>query len=349
MEDRDENGEVIGGGRPSGNHLPCSIINDPCICMISTGEHNQRMMRARISLQGLAVGDAFGEQFFGPPGFVQERLARREVPFPTWPYTDDTAMAMSVVDILEQYGGIEQDALVKMFVERHEEDPNRGYGAGVRQLLRAIAGGVSWREVVTASFGGQGSHGNGAAMRVAPLGAYFADDIQRLLTEATASAAVTHAHHEAQAGAIAVAVAAAYGWCSQHMPDVVAGTSLLAFVESHVPPGEVRHGIRKALAMPDGTSVAHAASVLGSGHKISAVDTVPFALWCAQSSLDNYEEALWTTVSGLGDRDTTCAIVGGIVVLNTGVEAIPERWRISREVLGLRYGTEPDSDFEDDV
>jgi ADP-ribosylglycohydrolase len=56
-------------------------------------------------------------------------------------------------------------------------------------------------------------------------------------------------------------------------------------------------------------------------------------MWCAAQHLDNYEEALWLTVSGLGDRDTTCAIVGGIVSLHTGVEGIPAAWRRAREPL----------------
>ena len=51
--------------------------------------------------------------------------------------------------------------------------------------------------------------GNGAAMRVAPVGAYFADDPDRAAHEAQHSAVITHAHPEGQAGAIAVAVAAA--------------------------------------------------------------------------------------------------------------------------------------------
>jgi ADP-ribosylglycohydrolase len=69
------------------------------------------------------------------------------------------------------------------------------------------------------------------------------------------------------------------------------------------------------------------------GTRVSAQDTVPFALWCAAHHLDDYEEALWTTVRGLGDRDTTCAIVGGVVVLATGVAAIPAEWRWCREPL----------------
>ena len=66
---------------------------------------------------------------------------------------------------------------------------------------------------------------------------------------------------------------------------------------------------------------------------MTAPDTVPFALWCAARHLSNYEAALWATVSGLGDRDTTCAIVGGIVVMYAGVESIPSEWLEHREQI----------------
>jgi len=41
--------------------------------------------------------------------------------------------------------------------------------------------------------------------------------------------------------------------------------------------------------------------------------------------------AIWLTLSGLGDCDTTAAIVGGIVVLRTGVAGIPVAWRAACE------------------
>src|SRR5258707_3583505 len=69
-----------------------------------------------------------------------------------------------------------------------------------------------WREEAQALFGGQGSFGNGSAMRVAPLGAYFADDLDAVVEQASRSAEVTHAHAEASAGAIAVSLAAAQAW-----------------------------------------------------------------------------------------------------------------------------------------
>lgn len=44
-------------------------------------------------------------------------------------------------------------------------------------------------------------------------------------------------------------------------------------------------------------------------------------------------EALWAIVAGLGDRDTTCAIVGSMVVLVAGHEGLPPKWLIRREPL----------------
>jgi hypothetical protein len=42
---------------------------------------------------------------------------------------------------------------------------------------------------------------------------------------------------------------------------------------------------------------------------------------------------LQRTVAGMGDRDTTCAIVGGIVALSAGRESIPRAWLSAREPL----------------
>ncbi|MGN6107889.1 MAG: ADP-ribosylglycohydrolase family protein, partial [Kofleriaceae bacterium] len=64
----------------------------------------------------------------------------------------------------------------------------------------------------------------------------------------------------------------------------------------------------------------------GPGRAVAAHDTVPFCVWVAARHLDSYEDAIWTATAQVGDRDTTGAIVGGIVVLSTGEARIPKRW-----------------------
>lgn len=110
-------------------------------------------------------------------------------------------------------------------------------------------------------------------------------------------------------------------------------------VLGYVPEGEVHSRLRRARDLSDSAPVQTAVAVLGNGTGLSAQDTMPFALWCAAQHLDDYEAALWLTVSGLGDRDTTCAIVGGIVACAVGAEGIPTAWLAAREPLpDLKYG-----------
>jgi ADP-ribosylglycohydrolase len=287
--------------------------------------------RARHSLEGLSVGDAFGERFFGAPETVSRRIDQRQVPPGPWRYTDDTEMAISVVEMLESHGAVVQDNLAQLFARRMGD--TRGYGAGTYKLLCGVRDGVPWHRLARAGFQGMGSFGNGAAMRVAPLGAYFADrDLEVVAEQARLSAEVTHMHPEGVAGAIAVAVGAALAWRSRERRSPL-GNAWIEEIRSRTPDGYTRATIQEALELPEHTSVVHAARVLGNGSGVTAPDTVPLCLWLAARLSTDYEEALWQTVSALGDRDTTCAIVGGIVALHAGPDSIPSDWVSRREPL----------------
>jgi len=288
-----------------------------------------RLLRAYHSLQGLCCGDAFGERFFIPDSVAIPLIAQRSLPAPPWMFTDDTMMAISIVAILEEHGGIDQDHLASSFAKLY--DSSRGYGPAMHELLRRIRHGADWRDESSALFDGQGSFGNGSAMRVAPLGAYFADDLDLAVEQARLSAVTTHCHAEAISGAIAVSLAAALA-CRHHESHTGRG-EFLRQVLDRTPESYVHHGIQRAIDLPQAASPDHAAGVLGRGSRVSCPDTVPFALWCAARHLDSYENALWTTVSGLGDRDTTCAMVGGIVAMSAGIASIPGAWLDCSEPL----------------
>ncbi|ACC80064.1 ADP-ribosylglycohydrolase family protein [Nostoc punctiforme] len=53
-----------------------------------------RLLRAQSSLEGLSVGDAFGERFFLHPDVVESLIVSRAIPASPWYYTDDTQMAL---------------------------------------------------------------------------------------------------------------------------------------------------------------------------------------------------------------------------------------------------------------
>lgn len=271
------------------------------------------------------MGDAFGSQFFVPGN--GRALRERTLPPGPWSWTDDTEMACSVYATLVRHGGIDQSALAESFAVHHDFD--RGYGPGAGRLLRLIREGGDWRTLSTGMFGGTGSWGNGAAMRVAPLGAWFADDLDNAAEQAALSAEVTHSHPEGVAGAVAVALATALACAGI---DTAPGP-FLDRISAHVPAGLVRDGIRRAREILTIGDPATAARILGCGRDVSAHDTVPFALWVAARHLDLYATALWTTAAAGGDVDTTCAIVGGIIGPRAPGGRLPPEWAGELEPL----------------
>ncbi len=276
--------------------------------------------RATRSLRGVVLGDSFGERYFFPSATAVERIRTRQLEPRPWRYTDDGAQAAVLVRHLRSRGTVDCDALAVEFGEEYVRDSRRGYGMNAHDLLGAYAAGASWREEAGKSFNGTGSMGNGAAMRVAPLGAYFADDLQRVSHEAERSAVVTHTNPNGVAGAEAVAVAAAMFARGETDAEPVWRAVL-----DYTRPSMTRDYCEVASRIPRSATVEEVVRAVGSGSSVCAHDTVPFSIWSALREPRNYEEAMWFTVSGLGDRDTTCAIVGGILGASPDVE-LPRPW-----------------------
>ncbi|MFW6692096.1 ADP-ribosylglycohydrolase family protein [Streptomyces sp. MAR4 CNX-425] len=304
-----------------------------------------RLARALASLRGLAVGDALGSRYSEPGNYPL--LARRELPPAPWCWTDDTEMASSVVAVLAAHGRVDQDALAASFAGRQNAGGPRGYGRAVNRILGQVREGADWRRLAAALFDGQGSWGNGAAMRVAPLGAWYAEDVEEAVRQAEVSSYVTHQHREAVTGCMAVAAAAALaagarvgapgapgtlGTLGSGAAGPAAGAALLDRVIALVPRSAVAQGLRRARDMLDYDDVATVAAVLGNGRRTSAHDTVPFALWSAARHLGDFPGAFWATAQAGGDVDTTCAIVGGVFA-GAAAGAPPAAWVRDTEPL----------------
>ena len=294
--------------------------------------HTQRIEKALLSLEGLSIGDSFGQNFFIEQDKAIQSINSRILPTKPWFYTDDTVMAISVVETLKKFRCIEQDYLAMMFARRYIDEPNRGYGSNASKTLKEINQEIDWRQASKRAFSGMGSMGNGGAMRAAPIGAYFFDDYERVVDEAKASCEVTHAHPDARAGTIAVAVAAAY--CVRQSLGLISDErDLLETVIEFTPQSDTRSRIKRATTIPYNSRLDYVISLLGNGSHLCSYDTVPIALWFVAGN-DNFCDALWNAVAALGDRDTICAIVGSIVALITEGQ-LPKMWIESREPLTL--------------
>lgn len=258
---------------------------------------DQRLDRARGALLGTFVGDALGMPFEGrPPEAVPERLEMVDARLGRGTYTDDTQMAIALAESLLECGGVDEEHLARAFLAAY--DPRRGYGSGTRAVLALIANGTHAADAARRAFGGRGSLGNGAAMRVAPVAVRYADDPDALLEAARRSACVTHAH---PVGIDAAAVQAAAVGAALRGEDPLAAARLL----SELPSPEV------------------VAAALGNGS--TGHESVPAAIYAAAAHT-LFEDAVSFAVRYGGDTDTIGAMAGAIAGARGGADAIPSRW-----------------------
>ena len=292
---------------------------------------------------GLAVGDALGYpaefrtrdqilEAFGPEGlddFVATKDPRwPEKPFivgaehPPGTYSDDTQMSLAVARALIEAGDTDLDAWMhavgRQFVEwSRSPENNRSPGNTCMTGCQNYAESEDWRHS-----GVDESKGCGSAMRVAPIGLYFHDDLDRVAEYARASSVITHGHdagvEAAAAAALAVALAVR-GEGPETMYDVV--------MEECAPGSEDFRACLETL--PDYLDVepAVALSDEGLGESWVGEEAVASALYCVWRSPDDYTETVRTAANTDGDSDSIACIAGGISGAYNGVDAIRPRWR----------------------
>lgn len=287
---------------------------------------DQRIELAKKSLKGISIGDAFGESFFGDTDKILNHIQERKIPKTSWEFTDDTVMAIAVYDQLRINKGVNQNQLAEQFATNHEKDVNRGYGATARRILREIGEGGNWKEISQNVFDGMGSMGNGASMRVSPIGAFYFDDLNKVKELAIKSAEVTHSNIEGITGAIAVAVATAIATKIKWNDEAISPNEFINRIVEELPDTDTKSKVKKSISVPYTYKIETVKTILGNGSKIMVQDTVPFSIWCAANNLKNFEEAIWKAVSILGDRDTICAIVGGITIMSSEEDKLPKKW-----------------------
>jgi poly(ADP-ribose) glycohydrolase ARH3 len=269
------------------------------------------------SLLGLAVGDALGGRFEAQSGgAVRARFPTVEalIDYPQdelW-YTDDTQMAIGVAETLVAYGEIVEDRLCEAFVANYV--PSRGYGRGARAVLEAMESGRDHREVAERYFPG-GSYGNGAAMRVAPVGLLFRDDRLRLLDQARRSALPTHRHPLGIEGAQLLALAIAHCSRVERLDRAAFFEELLSACAS----APYRAKIEEAAGMRSHSELMR----LGNG--IEALESVPTAIASYALAPESFESAVGHVILLGGDTDTMAAMAGALSGAYLGTAGLPRR------------------------
>ena len=276
---------------------------------------------------GSAIGDAMGELAFQFPErneltAVAERVAALR-------YTDDTAMAIGLATSLVVKGTLEGRDLGETFQRNFEKEPWRGYAAGPPTIFSLVRSkGISYVEAAQMLFAGKGSFGNGAAMRIVPLGLLFHNSRQ-IYELAGKSAEVTHAHPIGKDGAAVQALAVAQAVKLQSRDGFSQG-KFVRYLIDFARTSEIREKLElvKNLVNEDVFPPIAAEQL---GRSVAVHESLPFAIYCFLRFRSSFEDCLCCAIMHGGDRDTLGAMAGAISGTYLGFEAIPILWRTKLE------------------
>lgn len=217
---------------------------------------------------GAIIGDIVGS--------VHEGYGTKTMDFelfsPGCSYTDDTVMTVAVADAI-----LHKKDYKSMMVKYGRKYPEAGYGRNFNEWLH-----VSNPQPYN-------SWGNGAAMRVSPIGFAFGTNVE-VLDQARKSAEISHNHPEGIKGAQATALAVHMALNNASKQDIKREIELL-------------FGYNLSESIDDIRQYYH--------FDLSCQGTVPQSIRAFLESED-YEHAIRLAISLGGDADTMACIAGGI-------------------------------------
>jgi len=272
---------------------------------------------------GSAIGDAVGELAFRFSG--KDQLLAQLDQEPELSYTDDTAMAIGLAESIIKEGRIDQNHLGERFRRNFEKEPWRGYASGppaIFSMVRRFQ--VSYPEAARRLFGRSGSLGNGAAMRVVPVGLFFynAPDLR---DQACISAEVTHTHPIGMDGAAIQARAIAQAV----RMDPKAPFPMNDFMQDLNDFSETSEIREKMVTVQDAISggLSPHETAARIGRSVAVHESMPFAVYAFLRNARSFEACLLCAVLNGGDRDTLGAMACAISGAYLGIDAIPRPWR----------------------
>jgi len=292
----------------------------------------------RGGMIGSALGDAIGELAFRYR--TKDELCAQVRQVDELRYTDDTAMSIGLAESILAKGDLDQQALGDTFRRNFLGEPWRGYASGPPTIFSVVGRyGITYREAAKSLFGGEGSLGNGAAMRIAPVGLFFSNSPE-LYEKACLSASVTHAHPVGMDGAAIQAKTISLA-VRVDPKELFSPTAFIDTLIGFAKTPEIKEKmqlVRRLLS--EKAAPSRAAEQLGQ--TVAIHESMPFALFSFLRHPKSFEDCLFCAILNGGDRDTmgamACAISGAYV----GIDAIPQDWiqklenRSCIEDLGLR-------------
>ncbi|MEW6110222.1 MAG: ADP-ribosylglycohydrolase family protein [Nitrospirota bacterium] len=288
-----------------------------------------KIERFKGSILGLALGDSAGAPFEGSCHALRDDF-EKYLPG-VLRYTDDTEMAIGVAESLAASGGLKPDDMAARFAGNY--NPFRGYGPATAAILNMIQSGVRWSEANTRVFR-EGSFGNGAAMRAAPLGLFYHDDRESLREAVEVASSITHSHPLGKEGAVILAYAVSI--IIESNGEFKKNRFLDRIIEFTVS-NEYAEKLDSVKDLLTRDSFEDVIKMLGNS--VLALESVPTSVYAFLKYGEDFKKTIGFCISLGGDTDTIGAMAGALSGCLIGALSLPEEWllRLEDTEKGRRY------------
>lgn len=306
-------------------------------------------------LVGGAIGDALGAPIeFATIEDIKKKYGDKGVSYlkkkdNVYKFTDDTQMTIFLADGLtksylqnpslkdEPDYNVIYDSYLNWYAtqQRNSRIPqNNGILSESQLYSRRAPGNTCISSLASGQKGSvedpiNDSAGNGAAMRVAPIGLLYHQDPKLAFKIAVKDAAMTHGHEGGYLSA---------GFHSALIASIINGKSLPKAIEASMDILKTykKHEhltglLNKAIKLSESeTPQEEALPTLGRGTR--GDEAMAIAIYSALKNPDSYKNAVFTAINHAGDSDTTGAITGNIMGAYLGTDAMPRAWKENIEL-----------------
>jgi poly(ADP-ribose) glycohydrolase ARH3 len=279
----------------------------------------------RGAILGCFLGDAFGSGFEGMrPDRAVFHLSNLSKKL-TRNYTDDTDMTLALAESMAQCSKVDPEDVAKQF--SLSCDLIRGYAIGTIKAVLALRAGMKWYGVARIVFE-NGSFGNGAAMRVSPVGLFYHQDLNSLQEAALKQAIITHTHPLGQWGAVMQACLVGLA-INQNPKEPFKKGQMVTNLKEVLWKGPIEYlralnKIEEMVAKGEKLEAQEVVRSLGNG--VQAQFSVPSACYIAITYSPDFCDAIRAAISLGGDTDTIAGMVGAVVGTHVGEKGLPVEW-----------------------
>lgn len=304
--------------------------------------------RAYGALVGGAIGDAMGmpasfltrEQIKNTYGYIKDFLKpdddvqKYHGSLEAGDITDDTMESIIVSKVLIEHNGFSEEAFnneMKKWAIEQKMLESTVIGPSTRRYLTALIEGRDPKET-----SGKGNT-NGSAMRAAPIGVKYYNDIAKCIEAAAASSLPSHGSKPAVAAACAVAAAVSGGVHGGYSPSEILNIAYDAALYGEKKGADitapmVSKRIKLIESIVDSVGEGSINDILDEiagvfGASMFAYESVPVALAIFYAVNGNAKEGILGAVNTGDDADTNGSICGNICGAYSGASGLPDEWK----------------------